>query len=89
MIDLIARVCLMVAGLSVLIAIYRVVRGPSVADRVAAMDLLTTCIMAVLVIGGIVTQSRLYIDVVMALAVLGFFGTVAFAKYMLGGRPID
>ena len=84
-----ANVCLLILGLSVLAALYRIVAGPSVADRVAATDLLTTCVMAIVVVAGILQADRNHIDVVVALGVLGFFGTVALAKYLLGGRPID
>ena len=89
MIVIVAKICLVVSSLSLLAALYRLVRGPSGADRVAAADLLTSCIMAVIVTGGIVAESRVYIDVVMAMAALGFFGTVAFSKYLLEGRAID
>ncbi len=89
MIETVALSCLFVLGFSMVPALYRVVRGPSVADRVVAADHLTTCIMAVVVVASIVASSRVYFDAVMAMAILGFFGTVAVARYLLGGRPID
>ncbi len=85
----VAPYCLFVLALSLAAAMYRVLRGPSIADRVAATDLLTTCIMGIVAVVGIVLQTRTLIDVVLAMAVLGFFGTVAFAKYLVGGRAID
>ena len=81
--------CLVVLGLCCLASLYRIVRGPTVADRVAATDLLTSCIMAIVVVGGVRLMTRDYLDVVMAMAVLGFFGTVALARYLIGGRAID
>ena len=89
MIDAVAAVCLVISAISLLAALYRIARGPSGADRVAAADLLTTCVMAIIVTAGIAARSRVYIDIAMALAVVGFFGTITFAKYMLRGRAID
>ncbi len=88
MIAIVARSCLVIVAASLFVALYRVLRGPTLPDRVAAADLLTTCAMAVVAIAQILAGTRAYIDIVMAMAVLGFFGTVVFAKYLLGGRPI-
>lgn len=89
MIASIAQICLFILGASCLAALYRIIVGPSVADRVAATDLLTTCVMAIAAVAGITHADRNHIDLVIALGVLGFFGTVALAKYLRGGRAID
>jgi multisubunit Na+/H+ antiporter MnhF subunit len=89
MIDVIAKLTLVVSGLVLAAALYRIVAGPTMADRVAAADLVTTSIMAVAVLAGLLLDTHFYVDVVMALALLGFFGTVAYAKYVLGGTPVD
>jgi multisubunit Na+/H+ antiporter MnhF subunit len=88
-IETVAQLCLTVLAASAAAALYRIVFGPSVADRVAATDLLTTCVMAIALVAGIAQSSRHHIDLVVALGLLGFFGTVALAKYLRGGRPID
>jgi multisubunit Na+/H+ antiporter MnhF subunit len=89
MITTVANICLLLLALSSLAALYRIVMGPSIADRVAATDLLTSCVMAIVIAAGITQADRNHIDLVVALGVLGFFGTVALAKYLRGGRAID
>jgi len=89
MLAAVANICLLILSLSCLAALYRIVVGPTVADRVAATDLLTTCVMAIAVVAGITHADRNHMDLVVALGVLGFFGTVALAKYLRGGRAID
>lgn len=84
-----ASYCLSVLALCALASLYRIARGPTVADRVAATDLMTSCIMAMVVLVGIAGATRAYVDVVIALAILGFFGTVAMARYLIGGHVID
>jgi len=89
MIDVVIRVCMLVISGSMLVAIYRLLRGPSLTDRMAASDLLATCIMAMIVLMGILIDSHVFTDVDMAIAILGFFGTVTVSKYILRGRAID
>lgn len=89
MIETVGLACLGVHTVAMFAALYRIVRGPSVADRAVAADELTTVIMAVVVVSSIVASTRAYFDAVMAMAVLGFFGSVAIAKYLIGGRPIE
>ena len=89
MIEATAGLCLIVLTLAMLPPLYRVIRGPSVADRVVGIDALATCIMAVVIVYSIHESSRVYIEAVMAIAILSFFGTVAIARYLIRGRPID
>ncbi|NQY91219.1 MAG: hypothetical protein HRT46_06115 [Deltaproteobacteria bacterium] len=89
MLESVASGCLVFLSLSLLVSLYRVVRGPSVADRVVAAGTMTTSVLAVVVVGAILADSRDYTDTVMALAVVSFFGTAAFARYLVRGRLVD
>lgn len=89
MIEIVAPLCLTALGLSLLPAFYRIVRGPSVPDRGLGADALSTHVMAIVVLSSITAETRVYFDAVMATAVLGFFGTVAVAKYIQEGKAID
>lgn len=77
---------LLVGGM--VLALIRLVMGPSLPDRVVALDLMAT--LSVGVIGTYALQSgqALFIDVAVVLALLAFLGTVAFANYIeLGELP--
>ncbi len=89
MIQTTANACLIALTLAMLGPLYRVIRGPSVADRVVGTDALASCIMCIIIVFEISRSSRHYIEAVMAIAILGFFGTVAIARYLIRGRPID
>jgi multisubunit Na+/H+ antiporter MnhF subunit len=89
MIGVASTICLFCLAGVIAATLYRILVGPSVADRVAATDLLTTTIIAVVLVFGLRAHTRNYIDIVMVMAALGFFGTVALAKYVVGGRAID
>ena len=70
---------------SMFLALVRLVRGPSLPDRVVALDLIA--ITAVGVIGGyaVSTDQPIYIDEAMVLALIAFLGTAAFAHFFEKG----
>ena len=64
------------------VCFFRVWRGENVIDRLMGFELLTTLTLAVLVLLSLISQRIIYIDLALALAVLGFVGTIALAKYV-------
>mgnify|MGYP001310397856 CR=1 FL=1 len=89
MIESLSNICLLALSLSAAAALYRIIRGPTLADRIVGADLATTCAAAIMVVYGISSGTRVYMDAVVVLAALGFFASVAMARYLLGGRAID
>jgi multicomponent Na+:H+ antiporter subunit F len=74
-------VALAVCGLTVLLAVVRLVRGPSVADRVVALDLLSAVAVGVTAAWSVAADDPTYLDVALLVALVAFLGTVAFAVY--------
>jgi multisubunit Na+/H+ antiporter MnhF subunit len=64
------------------VALWRVWRGENIVDRLIGADLVTTITLAVLVVLALIDRNSIYIDVALALAALGFIGTIALAKYI-------
>ena len=75
-------VALPMLSLAIAFAFLRLVRGPSLADRVIAFDLLATLGISILVAYAISTDQPAFLDVGLVLALVSFLGTVAFAHYM-------
>ncbi len=89
---MIATVTLLVLSgitLSILLSAYRVLRGPTIPDRVVAFDNISTNLVAAIVVFSIRSHSALYVDVALVIAILSFLATVAAAKYLLRGTVID
>ena len=80
--DLITFVILPSLSLSILLAFVRLVRGPSVPDRVVALDLLSMLCIGVTAAYAIATDQPVFLDVASVLALISFLGTVAFAFYL-------
>jgi multicomponent K+:H+ antiporter subunit F len=70
-------------------AAFRILRGPRAQDRVAGFDTLSSNTMLLLLILGIRSGEALYFEAALILAVLGFVGTVALAKFLLRGEVIE
>jgi multicomponent Na+:H+ antiporter subunit F len=68
--------------LAMFLAFYRLVRGPSLPDRVVALDLITVQIAGVLALDTIATGNSVFLDAAIVLALISFLGTVAFARYL-------
>lgn len=76
-------------GVSIALCLYRLVVGPDTVDRVLALDTITVNVLAVLVVLCIHLETSVFLDGVLVLALLGFVGTVTFAKALMRGRIIE
>ncbi|MEL6649148.1 MAG: cation:proton antiporter [Pseudomonadota bacterium] len=68
-------------GLSLVLGFYRLVRGPSLPDRVVALDMMTVLIIVFCGLFAIATDERAFLDVAIVLALIGFLATVALARF--------
>lgn len=81
-----AQICLV---LGMACASFRLLRGPRAQDRVAGMDALYANGMLLLVTFGIRSGSTLYFEAALVVALLGFAGTLALAKFLMRGEVIE
>ncbi|HEX5599682.1 MAG TPA: K+/H+ antiporter subunit F [Hyphomicrobiaceae bacterium] len=68
---------------------FRMIRGPSLPDRVVALDTLSINTIALVMLFGISIDSSDYFVVALLIAMMGFVTTAAFCKFMLSGNVID
>lgn len=87
--DLGLTVALVLLGLALVCATFRIIRGPRAQDRVLGMDTLYLNGMLVAVVVGIRTGSDLYFEAALIIAMLGFAATVALAKFLMRGEVIE
>ena len=76
-------------GLSLLLTLYRLLRGPSTTDRALALDTLYVNTVAPLIMYGIVLDDNIYLEAAMVIAMLGFVGTVALGRFIARGEVIE
>ncbi len=76
-------ISLVLLAVALLVSLVRIVIGPSLSDRVLALDLLAVVAMGFVGAIAVRTGLWLYLDIAIALALLGFLATVALARYIL------
>src|SRR3546814_12241519 len=76
-------------GLAMLLTFYRLAKGPSLADRILALDTLVVNSIAVLVLYGIYSDSFAYFEAALLFTMLGFVSTVAYCRFILRGDIIE
>ena len=69
-------------GIAVALAFARLLRGPSLPDRVVSLDLITTLAMGIIASYGIGADQSVFLDVAVVLALVSFVATIAFAAYV-------
>ena len=77
-----AFIALSMMSIAILLAVVRLIRGPSLPDRVVALDLISILVAGITAIYAIETRQAVFLDVAIVLALIGFLGTVAFAHYI-------
>lgn len=72
---------LVMVGVAIFIGFIRLARGPSLADRVVALDMMTTAVIVVCGLYAVRTQAEAFLDIAVALALVSFLSVVALARY--------
>lgn len=89
MLEFATSAALLMVGLALLLNLWRLLRGPGLADGVLALDTLYVDSIALLVLLGIHFDSLSYFESALVLALLGFLATVAVCRYLMRGKVIE
>ncbi len=77
-----SQITLSTAGVGILLAVIRLVLGPTLPDRVVALDLITILAVGITAAYSVTTGEAAFLDAAIVLALIAFLGTVAFAYYI-------
>ncbi len=80
--DYLSYVILPVLAVSVVLVFVRFLKGPSIVDKVIALDLLITIGIAIITVYSIVTNQSTFLDIALLLALIAFLSTIAFSYYL-------
>ncbi|WXL24143.1 K+/H+ antiporter subunit F [Ectopseudomonas mendocina] len=89
MLTYVMPVCMALLALAVVLNVARLIKGPSMPDRVLALDTLYINGLALVVVFGIWLNSNIFFETALLIAVMGFVSTVAVGKHLLHGDIID
>ena len=82
LIDYLYYIILPILALSVLLIVYRFLKGPSIADKIIALDVLITTGIGIIGVYSIINGVSTFLDTAMILALIAFLSTVAFSYYL-------
>ena len=80
-----AAVVMGMLSLALVLAFLRLARGPSLPDRVVALELIATITVGFIAAWSVLTAESVFLDVAMVIALVGFLGSVAYARYIQRG----
>jgi multicomponent Na+:H+ antiporter subunit F len=86
---MIIKIALLGISISIVGLIYRLIKGPSIHDRVIALDAIGINLIALVALTSIVLETSAYLEAILLLGILSFVGTIAFAKFLEKGEIIE
>ena len=87
MVPIVSQITLVTLGVALLIALVRLVKGPTLPDRIVAMDLFGVLVVGLIVVLAGSSGVRATLDAAIVIALIGFLGTIAYATYVERGDP--
>lgn len=85
--DLLFQIALILMGVAMLLGFYRMAKGPTVVDRILAFDAVVLCTVGLTALLSRWWQSEFFIELILIVSSLGFFGTVAFVFFLQDSLP--
>ncbi|SHJ97529.1 Na(+)/H(+) antiporter subunit F1 [Desulforamulus aeronauticus] len=89
MFERILLIALFFLTVSILVGLYRVIKGPSLPDRVVALDTIGINIIAGVAIFSILLNTHAFFDIILLIGILSFIGTISFSKFIERGYIIE
>ena len=86
MLEVITTMALVTLTVALLIAFVRLVKGPTLPDRIVAMDLIGVLVVSLIVVLAASTGVTATLDAAIVIALIGFVGTLAYATYVERGH---
>ncbi|RSL31559.1 Na(+)/H(+) antiporter subunit F1 [Salibacterium salarium] len=89
MINILLNTSAVIISVSTLIVLYRVAKGPSMPDRVIALDMIGVNLISLVGVVSLILETTAFLEVMLLLGILAFIGTVAFSKFIEKGVVIE
>lgn len=89
MFTFILQLSLGIMAVSTLLYVIRVIKGPTIPDKVVALDGIGINLIAMTALVSILLNTSAFLDIILLLGILSFIGTIAFAKFLEKGEIIE
>ena len=82
-------VALILFGIAFIIGLFRLIKGPTTADRVVAFDAASAVIMCIVGVVSVIYDTDAYLDSIMLIAIISFVSSVSISRFIGGGRVFN
>lgn len=89
MIDTILSIALFLFIFAILLALYRIIKGPTMPDRVVALDMIGVNLISGVAVFSVVLQTHAFLEVILIVGILAFISTIALARFVERGDIIE
>ncbi len=76
-------------GIAIAIALYRIIRGPSIPDRVIAMDMIGVNVISSIAAISVLLVTKAFLEAILIIGILAFISTIALSKFIERGVIIE
>ncbi|ARK24558.1 Na(+)/H(+) antiporter subunit F [Sporosarcina sp. P37] len=76
-------------ALTILVAVIRIILGPSSPDRVVALDVIGVNLIATIAVVSVILNTKAFLEAILILGILSFIGTIAFSKFIERGKIVE
>lgn len=80
--NIVSGICFTLLLGALLLSFIRLVKGPSINDRIAALDLTASVVMGFILVYSIVVNNAIYLDIVIVISLISFIGTLAISYFL-------
>ncbi|GIP46066.1 Na(+)/H(+) antiporter subunit F [Paenibacillus sp. J45TS6] len=89
MLQVILNISLLLLGISIIGCLYRILKGPSMADRITALDTIGIQLIGSVAVLSMLLHTQAYVDIILLIGILAFISTVAFARFIERGVVLE
>lgn len=89
MLQIILNISLLLLVISIIGCLYRVLKGPSMSDRITALDTIGIQLIGIVAVLSMLFETQAYVDIILLIGILAFISTVAFARFIERGVVLE
>jgi len=89
MIQMMLAIALVLFAIAIGIAVLRIILGPSMPDRVLALDVIGVNLIASIAVFSVMLNTKAFLEVILILGILSFIGTIAYSKFIERGVIVE
>ncbi|MFJ8063508.1 Na(+)/H(+) antiporter subunit F1 [Psychrobacillus sp. NPDC096426] len=89
MVEKILLIALALFAFSIALALFRIIKGPSMPDRAVALDMIGVNLISMIAVISIVLKTKAFLEAILILGILAFISTIAISKYVERGVIVE